>query len=168
MRLTPLIPSYYQKMFRKPILILLILVIHLILPFINSCRMNPAPASNVISGYDNLFAPTNSDAIFTFSGGGNIYGSFKLESYQTYGLLKTPEGLGVQKGMQNFSIAPDSGYLPSEVCGIQDVTYYYYLITDMDPHYAKVLILAFIEDQTGITIEFNWWLQTNEGDRNFQ
>ena len=167
MRLTPLIPGYYQQIIRKSILILLILIIHLTLPFIHSCRMNPAPVS-VISGYDNLFVPTNGDTTFTFSGGGNTYGSFIFESYQSYGLIKTPEGLGVQKGMQNLSIAPDSGYLPSEECGIQDLAYYYYLITDMAPHYAKVLILDFNDDQTGITIEFNWWLQTNDGDRNFQ
>jgi hypothetical protein len=155
-------------MFRKTMVILLILLIHLTLPFIHSCRMNPAPVSTVISGYGNLFAPTNGDTTFTFSGDGNTYGSFIFEAYQTYGLLKTPEGLGLQKGMQNLSIAPDSGYLPSEVCGMQDIAHYYYLVTDMGPHYAKVLILDFVNDLTGITIEFNWWLQTNDGDRNFQ
>ena len=163
MRLTPLIPSYYQKMFRKPILLLLILLIHLTLPFIHSCRMNPAPVS-VISGFDNLFAPANGDTTFTFSDGGETYGSFQLKAYVSIAILQTPQGGGIQKGSTNLDTAPESGYIVSEEVGY----YYYYMITDVTPHYAKLFIHTVTQDQTGITIEFNWWLQTNDGDRNFQ
>ncbi|TES92783.1 MAG: hypothetical protein E3J87_04255 [Candidatus Cloacimonadota bacterium] len=135
--------------------------------FMNGCGLNPVPAPNVISGSDSLFAPKNNDAIFTFMFKGETYGSFKLEAYQTYGLLKTPHGGGIQKSLDNMNTAPESGYSPSEECGIPYIGYYYYMITDMEPHYAKVLIHAAEENQDGITINFNWWLQTQAGERNF-
>jgi len=145
-------------------IIFLIVVIPLTLFFINGCGLNPTPAPNVISGSDNLFAPKNGDATFIFSGGGNAYGSFELKAYAATAILMTPQGSGIQESSENLSTAPESGYRDSEECSYS----YYYMITDMAPHYAKVLIHTIEWDyQNGITIDFNWWLQTEPGERNF-
>lgn len=138
-------------------------VVLLMFLFMNGCGLNPVPAPNVISGSDGLFAPQNSDAIFIFEEKGKSYGSFQLHAHISYAYLSTPQGGGIQKSSENLDTAPESGYNVSEDYGY----YYYYMKTDMAPHYAKVFIHTITEDSAGITINFNWWLQTQTGERNF-
>lgn len=130
----------------------------------NGCGVDPVSPSTVISGTDNLFAPKNGDATFAFASGGDTYGSFQLKAYVTTAIIQTPQGGGVQKNDQNLDIAPEDGYIVSEECGY----YYYYIKTDFAPHFAKVFVHTITTDASGITINFNWWLQTEAGDRNFQ
>lgn len=146
------------------IICLFVLYISLTILLLSGCRLNPVTASNVVSGSDTLFAAKNNNATFTFQVKGETYGSFRLSAYVLNGYLSTPQGGGVQKSTQNLGTAPESGYIPSEECSY----YYYYMITDLAPHYAKVFIHTITQDQDGITIGFNWWLQTQAGERNFQ
>lgn len=139
------------------------LIIFLLQFLLTNCGLNPVPAPNVISGSDNLYALKNQDATFTFQGNEDTYGTFQLRAYVSTASIMTPQGGGVQKSPDNLSVAPESGYNSSEECGY----YYYYMITDMDPHYAKVFIHTITQNEDGITIEFNWWLQTQKGERNF-
>ena len=131
---------------------------------VNGCGLNPIPAPNVISGSDHLSAPKNGDATFVFEQNGESYGSFQLKAYLTVpaSVLQTPQGGGIQKSSDNLNVAPESGYGASEECGY----YYYYMITDVAPHYAKVFIHSTTQDDS-ISIDFNWWLQTQAGERNF-
>jgi hypothetical protein len=139
-----------------------ILLFHLII-FTTGCGLNPIQAPNIISGSDSLYAATNENAVFVFTGNGQDYGSFQLNAYVTFAYMTTPQGGGIQKRSENLTSAPESGYTASENCGY----YYYYLITDVAPHYAKLSIRAITQDEDGITVEFSWWLQTEAGDRNF-
>ena len=129
----------------------------------NGCGLNPIPAPNIISGSDSLFAAKNDNALFTFSGNDQNYGSFQLIAYVSTASLTTPQGGGIQKNTGSLNTAPETGYTPSEVCAFG----YYWLITDVAPHYAKISIHSITQDQNGITIEFNWWVQTQAGDRSF-
>ncbi len=130
----------------------------------SGCGLNPTPAPGVISGADSLFAPKNSDADFVFTKSGQHYGTFRLTAYVTNAVLKTPQGGGIFRSSENLNEAPETGYSASEECGF----YYYYMITDGDLHYAKVFIHTMSTNQDGIDIHFNWWLQTDAGDRNFK
>jgi len=138
------------------------LIIFLPIYVFSGCGLNPIPAPGVISGTDSLFATTNGDAIYIFSKSGENYGALKLTAYVTSAVLLTPQGGGIQKSSINLEEAPETGYSASEECGY----YYYYMITDAAPHYAKVLIRT-METQDGISIHFNWWLQTDAGVRSF-
>ena len=151
----------FVKKHKEGILLLIIIAWTV---YISSCGLNPVPASNVINGQDSLFAPKNNDAIFTFSTGSQTYGSFQLSAYVATAFLSTPSGGGVLKSTENLDIAPDSGYIPSEECNFL----YYYMITDMAPHYAKIFITSITQTTDGIDIVFNWWLQTEAGERNFR
>ena len=141
----------------------LAIMLGVILLFLSGCGLNPVPAPSIISGTDNLFAPKNGDATFVFTGNSETYGSFQLKAYVTTAIIQTPQGGGVQRNGDNLDAAPETGYSVSEECGY----YYYYMITDVSPHYAKVFIHTITQDASGITIGFNWWLQTELGDRNF-
>jgi hypothetical protein len=136
----------------------------LVLLFLNGCGLNPVPAPNVISGTDNLFAPKNGDATFVFTGNSETYGSFQLKAYVSTSIIQTPQGGGVSRHPENLDEAPETGYSVSEECAL---AYYYYMITDVSGHYAKVFVHTVTQDANGITIGFNWWLQTQAGDRNF-
>lgn len=127
------------------------------------CGIDPVGPSTVISGTDNLFAQKNGDATYLFSRNGEDYGSFQLKAYVSTAILQTPQGGGVQKNDQNLDEAPENGYIVSEECGY----YYYYMKTDMAAHYAKVFVHTITQDANGITIGFNWWLQTEAGNRTF-
>jgi hypothetical protein len=132
----------------------------------NGCGLNPVDPttpSSVISGTDNLFAPKNGNADFQFISGGETYGSFQLKAYVTTAIIQTPQGGGVQSNDENLDEAPENGYIVSEECGY----YYYYMKTDFAPHFAKVFIHTITQDADGITIGFNWWLQTEAGERSF-
>lgn len=132
--------------------------------FLNGCGTNPVSPTTIISGSDELFAPKNGDATFQFLSHGESYGSFQLEAYGTISYIKTPQGYGVQRTLENLDEAPASNYILRAEC---DLAYYYYMITDASEHYAKVFIHTLAQDENGITIGFNWWLQTESGDRNF-
>lgn len=152
----------------KYIIFILLTIISIVaLVFIDGCGLNPVPAPNVISGSDNLHADTNGDALFTFTENGEPYGSFNLRAYYSTASISTPQGGGIQKRQENLQTAPETGYSSSEECGIPYISYYYYMITDTDPHYAKVFIHTVTQNQDGIMIGFNWWLQTQPGERNF-
>jgi hypothetical protein len=136
----------------------------LALLFFNGCGLDPVPGPNVISGTSSLFAPKNSDATFVFSSSGETYGSFQLKAYVSTAIIQTPQGGGVLRSPDNLDEAPETGYSVSEEC---ELAYYYYMITDVSGHYGKVFVHTVTQDASGITIEFNWWLQTQAGDRNF-
>ncbi len=134
----------------------------------SGCGTNPVSPENVISGTDQLFAPKNSDASFTFQDQSESFGSFELKAYVTTAIIRTPQGSGVYRSDENLGEAPedDGLYKVSEECGY----HYYYMRTNLSPpfYYAKVFIHTLAQDEDGITIGFNWWLQTEAGERNFQ
>jgi hypothetical protein len=153
----------YSCIFFLRLFPLFALMLAFVLLFFNGCGVDPVSPSTVISGTDNLFAPKNGDATFTFSSGNDTYGSFQLKAYVTTAIIQTPTGGGVQKSDQNLDTAPEDNYIVSEECGY----YYYYMKTDFATHFAKIFIHTITTDANGITIGFNWWLQTEANNRDF-
>lgn len=163
MKLKPSRTNAIHQIYKNITITFFVLIALFSVFFVPGCGLNPIPVPNVISGSNTLFAPRNDNATFIFSGNGTTYGSFQLQAYVTTASLMTPHGGGIQKSSQNLSTAPESGYSVSEECGY----YYYYMITDMELHYAKVFIHTIEQSDEGISIDFNWWVQTQAGERNF-
>lgn len=148
---------------RRRMVALIALMLGSTLIIFAGCGIDPVGPSTIISGTDDLFAPKNGDATYFFSSNGEDYGSFQLKAYVSTAILQTPQGGGVQRSDENLDEAPENGYIVSEECGYS----YYYMKTDMAPHYAKVFVHTITQDASGITIGFNWWLQTEAGNRSF-
>lgn len=129
-----------------------------------SCNENPVEAlPTVRHGIGSCDLTEGGFYTFTFPGGD--YGEFQLEYNDGFVYIHAD---GVVKVVGDRNTAPENGYLTCEIFEWADEEsrpYYYFLITDDAPHYAKVHRTGDITKE--IIIFFEWWLQTEEGNRNF-
>ncbi|MCK4330116.1 hypothetical protein KAX02_09765 [candidate division WOR-3 bacterium] len=136
----------------------------LVLLIIIACNENPLqPPSSIRHGTGSCDLTENGFYTFTFPGGD--YGEFQLEHNSGYVYIHAN---GVVRVVGDSDTAPAQGYLTCEVFEWTDeesYPYYYFLKTDDAPHYAKVQRTGDITKE--IIIFFEWWLQTEEGNRNF-
>jgi len=103
------------------------------------------------------------DSLHTFTFPGGNYGEFRLK-YNNGDIYIYANGIARVSG--NRDTAPEGEYLAYELFEWTDEQghpYYYFLKTDDAPHYAKVHRTGDIIK--GITIYFEWWLQTEAGNR---
>lgn len=136
-------------------------LLYMLLLFIG-CDENPLQPLIGIK-YGTRSCSLTEDSLYTFTFPGGNYGEFHLE-YNNGDVYIHANGIIRVSG--NRDTAPDGEYLTCELfewTNEQGHPYYYFLKTDDAPHYAKVHRTGDISKE--ITIFFEWWLQTEVGNR---
>jgi hypothetical protein len=138
-----------------------LVLLYMLLLFIG-CGENPLqPPEAIKHGTGSCDLTEGSFYTFTFPNGD--YGVFRLEYNNGYVYIHAS---GILRVTGNRDTAPEGEYLTCEIFEWADeegYPYYYFLKTDGAPHYAKVHRTGDITKE--ITVSFEWWLQTESGNR---
>jgi hypothetical protein len=131
------------------------------------CGKSPveAPTTTVITGTASVtISGANSwSRVYTFSSGGYNYGQIRIFSPdQTICIL---EANGIQEG--SGTTAPADGYGTSAQAILGNS---YFIKTDAVPHYGRISVIGLnqVGKYTSITVNFDWVVQTEGGNRSLQ
>lgn len=127
-----------------------------------------APSSTVITGIGRLQVSYGTNATYQFKNGQAIYGSVQLWGVAQGSplIVQLRSNYGIISG--SGYTAPDSGYFNEITLDAVPQGQIYFLKTDNAPHYGK-MVITYRGDTDGLTtIDFNWLVQTEAGNRSLQ
>ncbi len=131
------------------------------------CSKSPveAPTSTVITGTASIsISGANSwSRVYTFSSGGHNYGQIRIFSPdQTMCIF---EANGIQEGSGTTAPADGYGTTAQVILG-----HTYFIKTDAVPHYGRISVIGLnqVGKYTSITVNFDWVVQTQGGNRSLQ
>jgi hypothetical protein len=155
----------YRHLFRWLLIVLLVATGGCLL-FQGCSKQAPTEpsSSTVITGTGSItVSKTNDMDDYTFSSGGYPYGKMRLVS--SFDSTLSFQANGIVQG--NGTTAPENITTTSSavVNG-----YSYFLKTDAIPHYGKVTVTVINENNTAhtYTVQFQWVVQTEAGNRSLQ
>lgn len=145
-----------------------ILVILAGLSLFSGCsKSNPvaAPSSTVITGTASVTVSGANGwrADYTFRSGGYNYGKVSILSMDRQNCIFEANGIQVGSG----TTAPAEGYSPAAQVVLGQN---YFIKTDAVPHYGRLSVIGLNQSgkYTSITVNFDWVVQTEDGNRNLQ
>ncbi len=124
-----------------------------------------APTSTVVTGVGSITVNQTSGSFddYSFVSAGRNYGKIKLvssgggnSSFEAYGIVQS-----------SATVAPES--FPG-ISAAVTLGYSYILQTDIAPHFGKVTVTAVNVNSAAqtVTVQFNWLVQTEAGNRSLQ
>jgi hypothetical protein len=126
------------------------------------------PASTIITGTGRLQVSYGTDATYQFKNGQTILGSVQLWGVAQGNplIVQLRSNYGIVSG--SGYTAPANGYFNEITLDAVPQGQSYFLKTNDEPHYGKIVI-TYRGDTNGLTtIDFNWVVQTEAGNRNLQ